>query len=149
MFFFILTAFTLQYKILFFCFFFLGFTCIFASNPTWTLVILNTASPFVRPMALGVATIFYHLCGDVPAPMVVGRVLDYFLQKAGSDTHQQYLSYLYAHWFSLSQSIIMVVWCLLTILCAKIRYKKELTKQPEETPIVVCIVYYNIVYMNE
>ncbi len=27
--------------------------------------------------------------------------------------------------------------------------EKELAKQPEETPIVVCIVYYNIVYMNE
>lgn len=125
MLFFVIAAFSIQCKPLFFGSFFLGFTCIFASNPTWTLVILNAAPPMVRPMALGVATIFYHLCGDVPAPVIVGHVLDAFLKRAGQDEKKRWLAYLYTHWFSLSISILMVIACLLTVLFAKRRLDKE------------------------
>lgn len=136
MLFFIVAAFSIHCKPVFFGSFFLGFTCIFASNPTWTLVILNAAPPMVRPMALGVATIFYHLCGDVPAPVIVGHVLDAFLKRAGQDEKKRWFAYLYTHWFSLSISVLMVLACLLTALFAKRRLDKEIRDS-------CCIVFYH------
>ena len=123
--FFLTSIFLYRHKILFLGAFFFAFTFIFASNPTWTFVILNTASPLVRPMALGVATIFYHLCGDVPSPMIVGRFLDYLLAKAGDDKQKRYYAYVYCHWFSALMSIVMVIVCILTVLFAKQRLNKE------------------------
>lgn len=143
--FFLVTAFTIHCRPVFYGALFLAFTFIFASNPTWTLVILNTASPSIRPMALGVATIFYHIFGDVPAPMIVGRVLDHYLSRAGEDKHKRYLSYLYTHWFSLSISVVMVICCALLVILAKRRYKKE----QEQEPLLACFVCFSNTFNNK
>lgn len=122
---FIVTAFTVRSRVAFLGAFFFAFTFVFASNPTWSLVILHTATPLLRPMALGVATICYHILGDVPAPIAVGRVLDFFLKRAGKDKVRVWYAYLYTHWFTLCQCCCMVLWCGLIVLFVKRRFSRE------------------------
>lgn len=72
---------SLSSRVLFLLFFFLGCVAIFAANPSWTLVILTTAPLSVRSLAIGIATVFYHLLGDVPAPILIGKMIDVFIEK--------------------------------------------------------------------
>ena len=123
--FFSFTIFSVRIHLLFLAAFFFGFTAVFASNPSWTLIVLNSAPPLVRPMALGVATVFYHLFGDVPAPVVVGRFLDWCLHRAGSDPHKQWMSYLYTHWFILLSVVALLLMALCIFGSARKTYKKE------------------------
>lgn len=118
------TAFLVHHRTLFLLFFFLGFVGIFMSNPSWTLIILNAAPPLVRPMAMAVATVFYHLCGDVPAPVVTGRFLDACLHWAGENEHRRWLAYLYTHWFIMTAFILFVVFTLFIAFLAKRRVRK-------------------------
>ena len=66
-------------------FVFLGCIAIFASNPSWTLVILSTSPTLIRSLAVGIATILYHIFGDVPAPIAIGKMIDVMLKNAGED----------------------------------------------------------------
>ena len=123
--FFSFTVFSVRHHLVFFVAFFFGFTSLFASNPSWTLIVLNSAAPFVRPMALGVATVFYHIFGDVPAPVIVGRFLDLCLHRAGSNPHKQWMSYLYTHWFILLSVIALLFMALCIFGLVRKDYVKE------------------------
>ena len=126
------TAFLVHQRTVFLIFFFLGFVGIFMSNISWTLVVLNTAPPLVRPMAMAVATVFYHLCGDVPAPVITGRFLDAWLHWAGENEHRRWLAYLYTHWFILSALIFFILFTLFICILAKRKWKKEEDKDKGE-----------------
>ena len=63
---------SLSSRVLFLLFFFFGCVAIFAANPSWTLVILTTTPS---------STVFYHLLGDVPAPILIGKMIDVFIEK--------------------------------------------------------------------
>lgn len=78
----VLCMFTLSSRVLFLFFFFFGCVAIFAANPSWTLVILSTAPQSIRSLAIGIATIFYHILGDVPAPILIGKMIDVFIARA-------------------------------------------------------------------
>ena len=106
--FFLVTAFATRIRWLFLLGFFFGFTAVFASNPSWTLVILNSTTPLLQPMALGVAMVFYHLLGDVPAPIIVGRFLDWCLHRAKGDPSKEVMAYVYTHWFILLSLVIVL-----------------------------------------
>lgn len=80
-------------RTLFLLFVFLGCIAIFATNPSWTLVVLNTAPESIRSLAVGIGTTLYHILGDVPAPILIGGLLDSWVQKAGSDETKRYIAY--------------------------------------------------------
>ena len=85
-------AFSVSNCYLFVFFFFIGCVCIFAANPSWTLVILKTSPPNLRPLAVGIATILYHFLGDVPAPILIGKLIDVWVSKAGDDPWKLYVA---------------------------------------------------------
>lgn len=122
---FFVTAFATHIRWLFLLGFFLGFTAVFASNPSWTLVILNSTTPLLQPMALGVAMVFYHLLGDVPAPIIVGRFLDWCLHRAKGDPAKEIMAYVYTHWFILLSLIIVLGSSLLVHIYTSRDYAKE------------------------
>lgn len=81
----LLCSFSLSSRILFLTFFFFGCVAIFAANPSWTLVILTTAPQSIRSLAIGIATIFYHMLGDVPAPILIGKMIDVFIARVNPE----------------------------------------------------------------
>ena len=112
----LLCSITLTNRYLFLSFFFLGCTAIFAANPSWTLVILHTSPPHVRSLAVGIATIMYHLLGDVPAPILIGKLIDTSVEKAGADPQKLFEAYKWTLQLTLSLSIAIVRLLLLLLL---------------------------------
>lgn len=56
-------------------------------------MVMGTAPPLVRSLAVGIATILYHVFGDVPAPILIGNLIDSWLKKAGTDEGRKYQAY--------------------------------------------------------
>ena len=104
----LLCSVSLVNRYFFIAFFFLGCTAIFAANPSWTLVILHTSPPHIRSLAVGIATIMYHLLGDVPAPILIGKMMDVAIEKAGDDPERLFNAYKTTLQFTLSISITIV-----------------------------------------
>ena len=138
-----LDAFCLRNRYLFVLFFFLGCVAIFAANPSWTLVILKTSPQDVRSLAVGIATIMYHFLGDVPSPIIIGKLIDVWVGRAGDDPAKKYQAYYMVLQLVLFMSIIVVglietgnqkvlMWGLGYLLT----YIKEFKKQTEATPPV-------------
>ena len=50
----------------------------------------------------------YHLLGDVPAPILIGKMMDIAIQKAGDDPEELYHAYKTTLQFTLSMSITIV-----------------------------------------
>ena len=95
-------------RYLFIICFFLGCVAIFAANPSWTLVILKTSPPDVRSLAVGIATIMYHFLGDVPSPIIIGKMIDVWVGRAGDDPVKRYQAYYHVLQLVLFMSIIVV-----------------------------------------
>ena len=89
-------------------FFFLGCVAIFAANPSWTLVILKTSPQSIRSLAVGIATIMYHILGDVPAPILIGKVIDFFTQRAAGDEEKLFLVYHSILQYLMFMSVLLV-----------------------------------------
>ena len=104
----LLCSVSLTNRYFFIAFFFLGCTAIFAANPSWTLVILHTSPQHIRSLAVGIATIMYHFLGDVPAPILIGKMMDIAIEKAGDDPEQLYNAYKTTLQLTLSMSITIV-----------------------------------------
>lgn len=120
-----ITALCVKSKVLFLLFFFFGFTGVFMSNPSWTLIVLNTAPPLVRPMALAASILINHLLGDVPGPIFTGRFLDICLRWAGEDTHRRWLAYVYTHWFILLSLLVILISAINVCIITKRKLMKE------------------------
>ena len=101
-----LCMFSLSSRVLFLVFFFFGCVAIFAANPSWTLVILSTAPQSIRSLAIGIATIFYHMLGDVPAPIIIGKMIDVFIARV--ETERQIIVYRGVLQGLMSLSILLV-----------------------------------------
>ena len=86
----------------------MGCIAIFAANPSWTLVILTTAPSLIRSLAVGIATILYHVFGDVPAPILIGKLIDVWLKHAGEDEEKRYLAYYHVLQIVMFFSILLV-----------------------------------------
>ena len=91
----------------------MGCIAIFAANPSWTLVILTTAPSLIRSLAVGIATILYHVFGDVPAPILIGKLIDVWLKRAGEDEEKRYIAYYQVLQIVMFYSILLVrVFCI-------------------------------------
>lgn len=109
----ITAAFSISNRYLFLLFVFLGCIAIFAANPSWTLVILTTAPSLIRSLAVGIATILYHVFGDVPAPILIGKLIDVWLKRAGEDEEKRYIAYYQVLQIVMFFSILLVrVFCI-------------------------------------
>ena len=88
---FCINAFCIGNRIAFLTLLFFGCTAVFAANPSWTLTILKTSPPSIRSLAVGIATILYHIFGDVPAPILIGKCIDEFVRgKTGEERYRGY-----------------------------------------------------------
>lgn len=69
-------------------------------------MILSTAPQSIRSLAIGIATIFYHMLGDVPAPIIIGKMIDVFIARV--ETERQIIVYRGVLQGLMSLSILLV-----------------------------------------
>ena len=67
---------TITYPPLFFTFFGLCLVALFAVSPAINLLVVRSVPARNGPMAVGLLTIGIHLLGDVPSPIIIGRISD-------------------------------------------------------------------------
>ena len=88
---FCVNAFCISNRAAFLILLFFACMAVFAANPSWTLTILKTSPPSIRSLAVGIATILYHIFGDVPAPILIGKCIDEFVGgKTGEERYRGY-----------------------------------------------------------
>ena len=75
-------------------------------RPSISILASGLRFPEAEHIVVGIATIFYHMLGDVPAPIIIGKMIDVFIARV--ETERQIIVYRGVLQGLMSLSILLV-----------------------------------------